>query len=65
MERLAAGRWWIAKVTSYARKYRLFRRHRQPTQSDESDELHHKAHATCFIANSVKTRVEIEPPRDT
>lgn len=28
---------------------------------DESDALHHAAHAECFIANSVKTEVLVEP----
>jgi organic hydroperoxide reductase OsmC/OhrA len=25
------------------------------------DELHHQAHETCFIANSVTTKIAIEP----
>lgn len=33
---------------------------RQPTR-DELDHLHHRAHEECFIANSVKTEVVIEP----
>lgn len=28
---------------------------------DESDALHHAAHAECFIANSVKTEVVVRP----
>ena len=60
MERLEAGRWWIAKVTLRPRI--VFSGDRQPTSS-ELDDLHHKAHEGCFIANSVKTRVEVEPPR--
>jgi organic hydroperoxide reductase OsmC/OhrA len=31
-----------------------------PTRA-ELDELHHKAHAECYIANSVKTEVRVEP----
>jgi organic hydroperoxide reductase OsmC/OhrA len=27
----------------------------------ELERLHHEAHATCFIANSVKTEVRVEP----
>ena len=27
----------------------------------ELDRLHHEAHASCFIANSVKTEVRVEP----
>ena len=33
---------------------------KQPT-AEEVAELHHAAHAQCFIANSVKTRVHCEP----
>jgi organic hydroperoxide reductase OsmC/OhrA len=60
MERLAASRWWIAKVTLRPRI--IFSGERQPSAA-ELDDLHHKAHEGCFIANSVKTRIEVEPPR--
>jgi len=33
---------------------------KQPTTAEVAD-LHHAAHAQCFIANSVKTRVHCEP----
>ncbi len=33
---------------------------RQPT-ADEYARLHERAHAACFIANSVKTRVDVHP----
>jgi organic hydroperoxide reductase OsmC/OhrA len=62
MERLEAGRWWIPRVTLRPRI--VFSGARAPTQP-ELDDLHHKAHEACFIANSVKTRVEVKPPRDT
>jgi organic hydroperoxide reductase OsmC/OhrA len=62
MERLEAGRWWIPRVTLRPRI--VFSGARAPTQP-ELDDLHHKAHGACFIANSVKTRVEVKPPRDT
>jgi len=29
--------------------------------ADELDELHHRAHESCYIANSVKTEVVVEP----
>ena len=61
MERLGAGRWWVAKVTLRPRI--AFSGERQPAPAD-LDDLHHKAHEACFIANSVKTRIEVEPPRD-
>lgn len=57
MERLAAGRWWIAKVTLHPRI--TFSGEPVPTPS-ELDDLHEKAHEACFIANSVKTRIEVE-----
>lgn len=62
MERLETGRWWVATVT--LRPQIVFSGERQPTPAD-LDDLHHKAHEACFIANSVKTRIEIEPPRGT
>jgi organic hydroperoxide reductase OsmC/OhrA len=33
---------------------------RQPTESDIA-KMHHQSHEHCFIANSVRTRIEIEP----
>jgi organic hydroperoxide reductase OsmC/OhrA len=33
----------------------------QPTAPQTLAELHHKAHEKCFIANSVKTEIVIEP----
>jgi organic hydroperoxide reductase OsmC/OhrA len=33
---------------------------KQPTPAD-LDQLHHKSHDACFIANSVKTEVRVEP----
>jgi organic hydroperoxide reductase OsmC/OhrA len=58
MERLEAGRWWVAKVTLRPRI--AFSGEREPTEAD-LDGLHHKAHEACFIANSVKTEVTVEP----
>jgi organic hydroperoxide reductase OsmC/OhrA len=60
MERLGTGRWWVAKVT--LRPKIAFSGEKQPSAS-EADELHHKAHEACFISNSVKTSVDIAPPR--
>jgi organic hydroperoxide reductase OsmC/OhrA len=62
MERFAAGRWWVAKVTLSPRI--VFSGERAPTQA-ELDDLHHKAHEACFIANSVKTKIAVEPPRNS
>jgi organic hydroperoxide reductase OsmC/OhrA len=33
-------------------------------QKAKLDELHHQAHALCFIANSVKTEIAIEPTNE-
>lgn len=33
-----------------------------PTQQDE-EQLHHKAHEQCFIANSIKTEVTVQSAR--
>ncbi len=59
MERLEAGRWWVAKVT--LRPSIVFSG-REPGAPELAD-LHRKAHEACFIANSVKTRVEVAAPR--
>jgi len=32
---------------------------------EEKEQLHHAAHEQCFIANSVKTEIKVEPVRDT
>jgi organic hydroperoxide reductase OsmC/OhrA len=58
MERLEAGRWWIAKVTL---RPRIAFSGREPTAA-ELAVLHHEAHEGCFIANSVKTEIVVEPP---
>jgi organic hydroperoxide reductase OsmC/OhrA len=34
---------------------------RQPSES-ELDDLHHRAHERCFIANSLKTEITVERP---
>lgn len=31
-----------------------------PIESERLDKLHHESHALCFIANSVKTKIEVE-----
>ena len=56
MEKRGDGEMWVSKVTlqpviAYVG--------RQPTPA-ERDELHHKAHHICFIANSVKTEIVVE-----
>lgn len=48
-------------VTKVALRPRITFEGRQPT-GEELDALHHAAHDECFIANSVKTEVVVEPP---
>jgi len=60
LDKNVEGRQAITTVT--LRPQVTFAGERQPTAS-ELDELHHKAHEECFIANSVKTEVRCEPAR--
>jgi organic hydroperoxide reductase OsmC/OhrA len=50
------GRWWISRVT-----LRPLVTFAVPQTADVLADLHHKAHEACFIANSVKTAVTVEP----
>jgi organic hydroperoxide reductase OsmC/OhrA len=50
---------WISRVVLSPRV--AYRGERRPTPDDEAH-LHHEAHAQCFIAQSVKTAVEVVPP---
>ena len=60
MARNAEGRMAMTRVT--LRPHVVFSGERQPT-AEELDALHHKAHDECYIANSVKTEVVVEPVR--
>ena len=58
MERVAPGRMAITRVV-------LRPRIAYATDAPDKatlDDLHHKAHEACFIANSVKTEIAIEAP---
>lgn len=58
MEKNTEGRLAITRVTL---KQRLkFSGEKQPT-AQEIVEMNHAAHDQCFIANSVKTEVKVEP----
>ena len=48
------GKWWMARVIL---------RPKVVCSADAStlNEIHHLAHEACFIANSVKTSVTVEP----
>ena len=54
----AQGRMAMTVVTLRPRI--AFSGDKRPTR-EEQDALHHKAHEACFIANSVKTEVRVEP----
>ena len=58
MARNAAGRMAMAQVT--LRPAAFFSGEKQPTR-EQLDELHHRAHEECFIANSVTAEVRCEP----
>lgn len=54
----AQGRWWVSRVT--LRPQIAFGGERVPDAA-ELARLHHAAHVDCFIANSVKSEICIEP----
>jgi len=58
MQKDGAGKLAITHVT--LRPCAAFSGTRLPTRA-ELEDLHHRAHAECFIANSVKTDVRCEP----
>ncbi len=62
MARNAEGQVAMTRVT--LRPAAQFAPERSPTPAELQD-LHHRAHASCFIANSVKTEVLCEPVLDT
>ncbi|MDB5431604.1 MAG: peroxiredoxin [Caulobacter sp.] len=57
MSKLESGKWAVTRVTL---KPAITFEGREPTPA-EMDHLHHRAHEDCFIANSVKTEVVVEP----
>jgi organic hydroperoxide reductase OsmC/OhrA len=61
MERIAPGRMAITKVTL---RPRISYGGVEPSPA-KLDELHHQAHELCFIANSVKTEISVEPADET
>jgi organic hydroperoxide reductase OsmC/OhrA len=58
MGKNSAGKMAVTRVTLQPRV--MFSGAKVPTRT-EIDELHHKAHAECFIANSVTTDIRCEP----
>jgi organic hydroperoxide reductase OsmC/OhrA len=57
METGPDGRVWMARVTLRPRV--VFSGDKRPRRS-ECEALHHRAHEACFIANSVKSEVQVE-----
>jgi organic hydroperoxide reductase OsmC/OhrA len=58
MEPNAQGRLWVSRVTL---RPRIAYGGDRPPSADEEHALHHRAHDECFIANSVRTDVEVAP----
>jgi organic hydroperoxide reductase OsmC/OhrA len=58
MEKNAEGRLAITRVVLHQKT--KFSGDKQPT-AQELDEMNHMAHEQCFIANSVKTEVTVQP----
>jgi len=58
MEKNAEGKLAITRVV--LRQKTKFSGDKQPTP-EELDKMNHAAHEQCFIANSVKTEVTVEP----
>ena len=58
LEKGESGKLWMAHVTLRPRV-----RFAPGTSVDRAtlDQIHHLAHADCFIANSVKTEISVEP----
>ena len=55
MEKSDDGEMWVSKVTLHPE---VTYEGRRPTDA-ERDDMHHKAHHICFIANSVKTEIVV------
>lgn len=58
LEKGADGKLWMTRVTL---RPRVVFSGDTPVDAAALDDLHHKAHEGCFIANSVKTQVGVEP----
>ena len=55
------GAFWVSAVT--LRPSVVYSGDKRPSAADE-DALHHHAHEECYVANSVRTAVIVEPRRD-
>jgi organic hydroperoxide reductase OsmC/OhrA len=61
MEKLPDGRQWMSRIT--LRPAIEWAGEKTPTRS-EIDELHHAAHEQCYIANSLRSEIVVELPKD-
>jgi organic hydroperoxide reductase OsmC/OhrA len=61
MDRNAAGKFAITRII--LRPKIVFSGARQPT-AEELESLHHAAHDDCYIANSIKAEIMVEPPNE-
>ncbi len=59
MGKNSAGKEAITRIV--LRPKIVFSGERQPSAS-QLDELHHAAHEDCYIANSIKSEITVEPP---
>jgi organic hydroperoxide reductase OsmC/OhrA len=60
MTRNAAGKLWVSAIALRPRIE--WEGPRRPTEAEVA-RLHKSAHEECFIANSVRTEIRVEPPR--
>jgi organic hydroperoxide reductase OsmC/OhrA len=58
LEKNAGGKWYVSVVTLHPQVQ--FSGELLPTASQIED-MHHAAHAECYIANSVSSQVRVEP----
>ena len=56
MEKREDGEMWVSRVTL---RPEIAYDGRRPSEAEAHD-MHHRAHAMCFIANSVKTEIVVE-----
>jgi organic hydroperoxide reductase OsmC/OhrA len=58
LEKRADGKMWMSRVMLHPRVE--FSGEKRPSEAELAD-LHHRAHEECFIANSVRAEVIVEP----
>lgn len=58
MEKNAGGKLWVARVTLRPRIRFI---EGVIVSQEQLEQIHHYSHAECFIANSVRTEIKVEP----